>query len=88
MYGPIKVRAVTTSPFSHVGLPTFIWNDHFVTLLQLSISPKELAQDIHLLNIKKGWIVSIYPCLKCYRNHKTYQAGILSFSYDISIKQC
>ena len=64
MYGPITVWAVTTSPFSHVGLPTFIWNDRFVTLLQLSISPKDLAQDIHLLNIKKGWIVSIYACLK------------------------
>lgn len=85
MYGPITARAVTTSPFSHVGLPTFIWNDHFVTLLQLSISPKDLAQDIHLLNIKKGWIVAI-RVLNCYRNHKAYQAGILSFSYDISIK--
>lgn len=64
MYGPIKVHAVTTSPFSHVGPPTFSRTARFVTLLQLSISLTELVQDVHLLNVKRGWIVSIHPCLK------------------------
>lgn len=63
MYGPIMAQAVTTSP-SHGGLPAFIGNDRSVTLVQLSISPKKLAQDIQLLNIKKGWTVSIYLCLE------------------------